>query len=389
MARGTRAVLLVLTVATAGCLMTADPSRYADGPVIDSTAPDGRPDAPTPDPPPVDAPAPDGPSPADGPPHDLGAPDTLATYHRTWVTVTVAAKPAKLWSPKAVYVGSTGTVLLYGGTDPTQAAVADAWTYDGSTWTKVCGPCAPGPRVGHGMVWDAKRDVVVLFGGKDTALMNDVWELKGGVWTQVSPTGTGPTPRWGAFVAYDPVRDRTVVFGGYTGVNMRMDDLFEYDGTSWHGPFLPALRPTGRVSYASSATFAGSQALVAAVRNRVVIFGGETAPKVTADDCWAWDGAVWTPLCAACTQTARTGATLGFDPATGRLVLANGWTGADEIAGTFEQHSAAWLPTTSLPPKRDHATMTFDSKRNRFVLFGGNGDSCNGNCDDTLEYVAP
>jgi len=373
--------------------MTADPSRYVDGPVTDEAVSDVRPDGPTPDAPTADAPAVDGPSPdappVDGPQPDQVAPDMLATYYRAWTTVAVASKPTPLWSPKAVYLGSTGEVLLYGGTDPTQAAVADAWTYDGSTWTKVCGPCAPGPRVGHGMVWDAKRDVVVLFGGKDTALMNDVWELKSGVWKQVSPAGTGPTPRWGAFMAYDPVRDRTVVFGGYAGVNMRLDDLFEYDGTSWYGPNLPALRPTGRVSYGSSATFAGSQALVAAARNRVVIFGGETASKVTADDCWAWDGVAWTPLCTACTGTARTGAALGFDPATGRLVLANGWTGSGEIAGTFEQLGSVWVQTSSSPTKRDHVAMAFDAKRNRFVQIGGNGDLCGGNCDETLEYVAP
>jgi hypothetical protein len=371
--------------------MTADPSLYMDGPLIDGGTPDGPGDGPVPDVPVVDHDLPGADAPAaDAPLPDLGSPpDTLATYYRTWVTATVTTKPEKLWSPKAVYQGTTGKVLLYGGTDPSQAAVAEMWSYDGTSWTKLCDPCPPGPRVGHGMVWDEKRDVVVLFGGKGPALKNDIWELSGGVWKQVTPAGTGPTVRWGAFMAYDPLRERTVVFGGLAAGSVRMDDLYEYDGASWYGPYLPTVRPAGRTSYGSSATFAGGNALASAARNRVVIFGGETASQITADDCWAWDGTSWTPICTTCTQTARTGAALGFDPATGRLVLVNGWTGTEEIAGTFENLGQAWIQTTPLPDKNDHSSLAFDTKRNRFVLVGGNGESCGGNCDETLEYIAP
>jgi hypothetical protein len=384
---------LVIAMAT-GCFMTADPSLYEDGPRVDG----GTPDAPVPDAPVPDAPVPDAPvvdlhgsdAPlADGPLPDLGAPDLLATYYRTWVTASVTAKPDKLWSPKAVYQGSTGKVLLYGGTDPSQAVVAKMWSYDGTTWTKLCDPCPPGPRVGHGMVWDAKRDIVVLFGGKGPALMNDLWELTAGVWQQLTPAGTGPSVRWGVYMAYDPLRDRTVVFGGLATGSVRMDDLYEYDGASWHGPFLPTVRPAGRTNYGSPATFADGTALAVAARNRVVIFGGEILSGVNADDCWAWDGTSWTPICTACTLTPRSGAALGFDPATGRLVLVNGWSGTGEIAGTFERMGQGWVQTTTLPDKNDHSAMVFDTARNRFVLIGGNGPSCGGNCDETLEYVAP
>lgn len=394
MRRAGRAILsgagaLVIAMAT-GCFMTADPSLYEDGPRVDGGPPDAPiSDTPAPDVPVVDLRGSDAP-PADGPLPDLVAPDLLASYYRTWVTATVAAKPDKLWSPKAVYQATTGKVLLYGGTDPSQAAVAKMWSYDGTTWTKLCDPCPPGPRVGHGMVWDAKRDVVVLFGGKDAALMNDVWELTAGVWQQVTPAGTAPSVRWGAFMAYDPLRDRSVVFGGLATGSVRMDDLYEYDGTSWYGPFLPTIRPAGRTNYGSSATFAAGTALAVAARNRVVIFGGETASGVNADDCWSWDGASWTQICTACTQAGRSGAALGFDSATGRLVLVNGWTGTAELAGTFEHTGQGWVQTTALPGKNDHSAMTFDTARNRFVLVGGHGELCGSvNCDETLEYVAP
>jgi hypothetical protein len=298
----------------------------------------------------------------------------------------VTTNPGKLWGPKLAY--SAG-IVLYGGKDTAGAAVAGSWLFDGTSWQKLCDPCAPGPRVGHGLVADTGRGVVVLFGGKNGQASNDVWELTAGVWKQVSPSGTAPAARSAAFVAYDPLRGRTVVFGGLDGAGARLDDLYEYDGASWYGPLQPTVRPSPRSNAGSAATFVDSRSLTAAARNHVVIFGGEIAPKSAVDDCWAWDGASWTPICTACTQTGRTGGALGYDPATGRLVLVNGWTGSAEISGTQELSGQSWSETTLLPGDRDHSGLAFDSQRNRFVLFGGNGGSCSGNCDETLEYVAP
>ncbi len=79
---------------------------------------------------------------------------------------------------------------------------------------------------------------------------------------------------------------------------------------------------------------------------------------------------------------------LGFDPLSGRLVLAVGWSGASEIAGTME-YAGTWALMSADPPARDSAGMTYDLQRNAFVLFGGNGDGCKGDCDETWEYVVP
>lgn len=375
---------LALAVATAGCLISPDPSLYVDG-----SRPDAADAASVPDVPALDISVSDSAA-VDGPPRDLAldaAP--LATYQRTWVPAPITTNPGKLWGPKLAYQAATGNVVLYGGRDSTKAPVALTWVYNGTSWQKLCDPCPPGPREGHGLVADDKRGVVVLFGGKDaTTPHNEIWELAAGVWKQVTPSGTPPSARWGAFVAHDPLRGRTVVFGGRDAGGNRLDDLHEYDGTAWHGPLIPAVRPSSRSNAGSAATFADGRALPAATRNRVVVFGGETASGML-DDCWAWDGASWTPVCTTCTQTARTGAALGYDPATGRLVLVNGWTGSAEIPGTWEHQGQSWAETTTLPGTRDHSGLAFDTVRNRFVLYGGNGDSCSGNCDDTLEYVAP
>ncbi len=37
-------------------------------------------------------------------------------------------------------------------------------------------------------------------------------------------------------------------------------------------------------------------------------------------------------------------------------------------------------------PKRDSSALAYDSDRDVFVLYGGNGSSCGGNCNETWEY---
>jgi hypothetical protein len=316
--------------------------------------------------------------------------DGPSAKQRSWVTALPPQNPGRLFGPKLIYREAANSVLLYGGNDPAKVPVAEAWTYDGEDWHKLCGPCPPGPRVGHGFVLDRKRGVAVLFGGNDgTAPSNDIWELEAGVWSAASPAGTPPSPRSGAYVAYDPVRARTVVFGGIDGGGKRLNDVYEYDGASWHGPFKPATRPSPRQSSGSSATFVGAGGLAPAMREQVVIFGGEVATKTTVDDCWAWDGAGWTRICTTCTGTARVGVALGHDPSTGRLVVVNGWTGTAGIAGTIEAAGLSWSQTTTLPSMRDNSGLVFDVARDRFVLYGGNGKPCAGNCDETLEYAFP
>jgi len=306
---------------------------------------------------------------------------------RSWITVQPATNPGRLYAPQLAYWSVEEKVLLYGGRKADSTLSAEMWTYDGETWERLCSDCPPGPRLGHSLVLDETRDVIVLFGGQTgSGLSNDLWEFEGGAWHEVTPTGTPPSPRLGAFMAFDPVRGRTVLFGGLEQGDTRVDDLFEYDGSAWYA-LTPDPRPLARKTYGSSAAFVDADALAVDMRNRVVICGGDVAGGTMVDECWAWDGADWTRTCTACTGTARGGAVLGYDPTYGRLVMANGWTGTASIAGTVEHDADSWVKTSSLPTARDNSGIAYDPARDRFVVYGGNAPSCAGACDETLEYV--
>ena len=74
------------------------------------------------------------------------------------------------------------------------------------------------------MVYDAAREVTVLFGG-DTC----VWD--GVRWTSVAGAA-GPPPRNVHALAFDPRRARVVLYGG-TIDQADAADTWEWDGARW------------------------------------------------------------------------------------------------------------------------------------------------------------
>jgi hypothetical protein len=113
------------------------------------------------------------------------------------------------------------------------------------------------------MAYDSIRHVVVLFGGDDA-----IWEWDGAsqLWAgPVRPT-VRPSARSYAAMAYDTDRKRVIVMGGtIKSTGEQTDETWEWDGTSWYGPFTPASRPSARERHA--AAYDSS-------RHELVLFGG-------------------------------------------------------------------------------------------------------------------
>jgi hypothetical protein len=74
-------------------------------------------------------------------------------------------------------ISSDVQIALFGGTDSSNAAFGDTWTFDGKYWTdrEDIGPL---PRFSHAMAFDTARRTIVLFGGRDltSSLQRDTWE---------------------------------------------------------------------------------------------------------------------------------------------------------------------------------------------------------------------
>ena len=100
------------------------------------------------------------------------------------------------------------------------------------TWLLAHPEFHPRPRVNHSMVFDAARNVTILFGGSaPQGFYNENWEWNGTDWA-FRPLAVVPAPRQSAGMAYDSARQRVVLFGG-SDYSHILGDSWEWDGTTW------------------------------------------------------------------------------------------------------------------------------------------------------------
>ena len=84
---------------------------------------------------------------------------------------------------------------------------ADAWAWNGTSWTQLAPAVAPAARQGESLAFDPIRQTVVLFGGNDGQFeLDDVWELSDTTWVRSSVPP--PPSRSYAAMTFDRWRSR-------------------------------------------------------------------------------------------------------------------------------------------------------------------------------------
>jgi hypothetical protein len=221
---------------------------------------------------------------------------------QTWTQQFPAvAPPARALIPnEMVFDASTGTVVVFGGSDGAWNALGDTWTWDGTAWTQQFPPVSPPARLNHAMAYDAHTGMVVVFGGQpDTSgytIFGDTWTWDGATWTQQFPP-VSPPARGVANMTYDDASGSTVLFGGTDGMNF-YQDTWVWNGTTW-AQIFPATTPPDR--YAAVMAFDNAN-------QSVVLFGGYSS-GCQLNDTWVGAGSAFSAPGPA--STARTPSTLG------------------------------------------------------------------------------
>jgi hypothetical protein len=153
------------------------------------------------------------------------------------------------------------------------------------TWTQLT-PSGAGPsaRSCATAVYDVARKRMVVFGGSDPAFRNDAWALTltdPPTWTQLLPSGTPPAGREAHSAIYDGARDRMVVFGGY--------DATYYYGDTWTLSFVDdswrQLAPAGDAPLPRW----GQVAVYDWLLDRMAMFGGSVGYLVNETWLLSWD----------------------------------------------------------------------------------------------------
>ncbi len=323
----------------------------------------------------------------------------------TWTRATPAMHPSPRFGQAMAYDAARGETMLFGGGDNsgTPTTFEDTWSWDGQTWRVLPVAVHPSQRLHARMVYDSRRQRIVLYGGQtlnpnENMLLTDTWEWDGSVWTEI-PIAKHPGAQVSAAMAYDPVRGVTVLFGASNVVGV--GSTWEWDGVEWLE--RDATPPPAR----EGAAFAFDPVL-----GMLVLFGGRDTLTPTLADTWTWDGVEWAERDLV-VGSKRADAAYASD-ATGRFVISHGqnpvllddtqvWTGAawqtspklnkpvnlnrqiaafDAIRGrvvvrsrqeTWEYDGAAWTRVTddAVTGSASEGAMVFDEARRVVLLYGG------------------
>lgn len=198
-----------------------------------------------------------------------------------WKVVADSAD-MKAAEPGFVYDAARNKLIAFGGSPARGEVHGDTWEWDGRSWQKLEG-VQPEGRQAFSMVYDSKRKRTVLYGGGNGSgkrLEDGVWEFDGKKWHHL-PEATGPGPRLSPGAAFDAKRGLVVLFGGIGDEGMK-GDTWGWDGKTWKklADAGPPARVMGYLAYDKS-------------RDRIVLFGGRLGWPNDADDTWEWDGGEW------------------------------------------------------------------------------------------------
>jgi hypothetical protein len=201
-----------------------------------------------------------------------------------------------------------------------------------------------------------------------------------------SPLPTSwPQPRRDHGIAFDSVRNRTLVFGGAAATHP-LSDVWEWDGGT--GIWLERQRPAGPVQWPTQVSWPG--VAYDPLRHKLVVFGGLGPPPTTLpQDTWEFDidSGVWArwpiDVIPANWPAGRQQHAMTYDSIRQRVVMFGGSDGGanvyqdvwewDGSSGNWTNRTPATLPS-SWPNGRTCHAMTTDIGSGRMLLFGGFGD---------------
>lgn len=289
--------------------------------------------------------------------------------------------------PATIYDPVRNRLVTFGGSDQNPDGSlfytnsVSVLNLPGGAWVPLAtSGTPPAARRLHRAIYDPNGDRMIVYGGWNDALLDDVWQLSLSgtpTWTQLAPTGGGPGARAGAGVVYDASAQRMLVFGGFDGVSGANDRASDVWALSLTGPLVwsqlvgPDAGPPGRSSMTAVYDPSGPAML---------IFGGTDSDfsnevwKLSLSDPPAWS-LVSTTGAAPSPREEQAG---GFDPASHRLAIYGGYNAGFVFNDfwTLDTGTNAW--TRSFPTPRIGRRWGAGSTVANGFLYVHGGRSVNG-----------
>jgi hypothetical protein len=255
-----------------------------------------------------------------------------------WTHEIINSPPPARQSAAMAYDPVAGEALLFGGNSSVSgtALLGDTWTFDGSSWTSHTVASPPAPRENQAMAYDGANYNTVMFGGFGASYLGETWLWNGSSWSQLNPSALAPSARANPGMVFDAARGQITLFGGYNGTTY-LSDTWVWNGTAWT-KLTTLHNPSPRSNFAM---------VFDSIHGTVLLFGGVGAGGQVSDT-WSWDGVDWSPLSPVTTPNVRVGAASTFLPGTGQFVLIGGELGTtiEDVTWIFASPD---VPSTALP----------------------------------------
>jgi len=183
-----------------------------------------------------------------------------------------------------------------------------------------------------------------------------------------SPTARAYTP-----MAYDSESDRFIIFGGQTDTRYWLPS--SYDGETWAYD-LAANEWTNMKPMKAPARMGASELAYNSKYDMIIMYGGCDVSEWGKSETWAYDfnKNTWKKMSPG--PANHIGARIAYDAESDQIILFGGY----DISGSFfndtwayDYGSDTWQemnPVTS-PPGRNYQAMTYDSKADRVLTWGG------------------
>ena len=294
-----------------------------------------------------------------------------------WKDRTEAHNPDARENHAIAYNSLRSEIVLFGGFDSglsgPQGPYGDTWIWDGRRWSDMTPRIgSPSARSGHAMVYDKKRDVVVLFGGRpaaSTSALSETWIWNDTTWTNLTSHGPQPPPRYNHAMSYDSTRGQTIMHGGRNQSGF-LSDTWIWDGESWTEVTSTMNNPDPRslhsMAYDSS-------------RSMTIMFGGHDNTG-RFSDTWQWNGTRWDNITPSSgNPPARRAHVLTYDNHNQQIVMFGGAGRLGGINGQIFSDTWAWdgsswaniTPSNLNPSARFSHAMAYDVAKQAVFMFGG------------------
>lgn len=262
--------------------------------------------------------------------------NSTTSTNLSWYAVNAkGTHPSARWGHAAQYDSVSNRYMLFGGAQGFPSpCLNDYWIMTGAntykstaTWAqqKVSGTL-PGVRYKASSVYDSNNNTLLVFGGNNcgSTYYNDVWVLNnangtGGTlsWTQLSPTGTGPSAREAASAVFNASTNTVTVYGGDEGGSTAFSDVWVLTlSTTGGAPSWSQITPTNSGPVARTS----HTAIYDPVTNNMTIYGGYTGSALLSDT-WVLSNAngqggnsTWTEVQPVAAGTPRRNHTAIYDP---------------------------------------------------------------------------